>query len=182
MATLGCIDWHSLMRRSLGRHALSALLTVALISACAPVTKTQVYEANINSDIRTLSILPFEDRTSGGGLGDENLTRMQEELASELEDAAAYEAIALADDTIETQNDAVVRNSITLFDLSSRRVVVKTEVISPDNDRVLAKFVTRSEIVSIIWPIDYIGALQQSSGAIVRQIAASLSESRGEGA
>jgi hypothetical protein len=147
-----------------------------LLSSCVSVAETKIYENQTERDFRAFAVLPFGDETVEKQLNEETLASYQHKLVHLLGETHTYSAISINFETSNLAVDAVIENSFTQYDLSARRVVVKTEIKDPDTGAILMKFITRSELVSLVWPIDYIGALERSSDKIVNKIVEAISD------
>ena len=158
------------------RNCIWPILLLIFLSSCATVPKTKIYVGDTMSLPSSLTILPFIDRTTDNKIDENKLLSLQEKLVKKLQATGRFDKIIPAPSQEELITDAVVECSITQFDLGARRMVVATEVTDAKSRLLLVRMVTHSELVSIVWPIDYIGALDRSANVIINNLAKALSK------
>lgn len=132
---------------------VTAILLFLVIQACAPVTGTQVHEGHGTSLPQSLAVLPFKATGTSGAVDAGVLGSLQRDLVKHLRNSGHFRDVIPASDGGIT--DASVQCTVTQFDSSARRVVILTEVAQSPDNKVLRRMVTRSDLASVIWPIDY---------------------------
>ena len=153
-----------------------SIVVLLALNSCFPVSNTKIYEKHPLALPRFIAVLPFVNQTNTEGLDNQTLLSFQEKLADELRALGQFDKVTIPGEREEINAKAIVECTITQFDLGARRVVVKTEVTQPETSVLLRRMVTQSHLVSVVWPLDYVGALNRSASEVISDIAESLSK------
>lgn len=154
----------------------SGLVLVALAAssiACAPVTTTRVRAQHAARLPSQLAVLPFVDRTSEHDA--EDLRALRVGFAEELRSSGRFEIVVTPESREHADAPALVQVSITQIDLGARRVAAVAEVSRPDGTPIL-KLSSHGDMVSVAWPLDYIGAATTLTQATLDDIASELAK------
>lgn len=151
------------------------LLSFTAIS-CAPITETRVHIGAKVALPRTIGVLSFQNETGEESLKGIVLRSFQENLVKKLQSSGHFEKVMGVTSVESVDVDGVVACKITQYDPFVRRIVVQTEVLDLRTQSVLRRMVTRSDLASIVWPLDYLVSTEALSSSVVTDIASEMSK------
>lgn len=154
------------------KNTFLLLLYVVLLSACGTVPHTEIYPQSSGRPGQILYVQPVEDNTPDGGIAPDALKLLRTDLVQSLTASGHFKAVtdaAPADATDVT----FIRCRVTQFSTAARRMVVVSE-LSSGNNPPFVRMVVHTDLISVAWPIDYIGAMSQAGSAVVRELTAQI--------
>jgi hypothetical protein len=148
-------------------------ILAASVLACAPVASTRVRAQDSTRLPPRLAVLPFVDRT--GELDQEELGSLRSGFAESLRSSGRFESVVAATSADTGEAGGVVEVAITQIDLGARRVAAVATVSRPDGAQIM-KLSSHGDMVSVVWPLDYLGAATVLTKATIDDIAAELAK------
>ncbi len=140
------------------------------VLGCATIPTTKVYRQTEGKVSRTLYVLPVADETPQGNIDHRALVSLRTDLIHSLKSSEIFNSVLEADVVSEMEGVTFLQCRVSQYDISARRMTVATEILNGDSDVPFLRLVTNTEMISIMWPLDYFAVMQRAKSAIVSDI------------
>lgn len=150
--------------------AIVAIIASVLAVGCATIPNTAVYRQGEGQISQTIHVLPVADDTPGKHIDDQALASLRKDLIQTLKASGQFMSVYETMSPNNQQEVTRVRCKVTLFDTSARRMAMATELLKGNSDRPFLRLVTHTELISIVWPIDYVAVMERAGKAVVKDV------------
>ncbi len=150
-----------------------------LAVGCVTIPTTAIYRQTEGKIAQTIHVLPVTDGTAGRHIDDTALVSLRKNLIQTLKASGRFMAVYETLSVNNQQGITRVRSKVSQFDTSSRRMAMVTELLQDDSDRPFLRLVTHTELVSIVWPIDYLAVMKRAGKVVVKDVVEKIVSSMG---
>ena len=147
--------------------AIVAIVVSVMVIGCATIPTTAVYRQDEGQISQTIYVLPVTDTTPQRHIDDATLASLRKHLIKTLKASGQFISVYETMPANNQQEVTYVRCKVSQFDTSARRMAIVTELFKENSDRPFLRLVTHSELVSIAWPIDYVGVMERAGKTVV---------------
>jgi hypothetical protein len=151
-------------------RAIVAIVVSMLAAGCATIPATTIYRQSEGQISQTIYVLPVTDDTVSGHIDDVALASLRKDLIQTLKASGRFLAVYETLPVNNQKETTRVRSKVTQFDTFIRRMVMVTELLQDNSDRPFLRFVTQTELVSIVWPIDYVAVMKRAGKAAIKDV------------
>ena len=160
-------------KRTMGDLAMRWLLLLLMtwLYSCATIPTTNVYRITKDEVSRVLYVLPVADDTPSASVSSDALRALRRDLVQSLAATGAFASVSEAEtEATDKPGTTYVRCRVSQADVSARRMVFITELFDGRSSAPFVRLVTRTELVSLVWPIDYVGAMENARAKVVDDV------------
>ncbi len=153
------------------QRTISRILGTLLLAGCATVPTTAVYREGEGKISRSLYILPIADNTPERHIDGAALTSLRLNLIGALNTSGRFATVT---DTLPNPTSraefTTVKCRVSQFDTAARRMVLITELVNSESGRSFVRFVTHTDLFSMVWPLDYVAVMERAGNAAVADV------------